>query len=63
MSFWIFRVGTWKPNDNWKNIILGGTILIAVIIDQVIHIIDKAGFNRHGFLAEVRRALPERALS
>ncbi len=21
----VFRVGTWKPNDNWKNIILGGT--------------------------------------
>jgi CheY-like chemotaxis protein len=27
--------------------------------DRVVHIIDKAGFNRHGFLAEVRRALPK----
>jgi CheY-like chemotaxis protein len=27
--------------------------------DKVVHVIEKAGFNRHGFLAEVRRALPE----
>ena len=26
--------------------------------DKVVHIIEKAGFNRHGFMAEVRRALP-----
>jgi CheY-like chemotaxis protein len=26
----------------------------------VVCIVDKAGFNRHGFLAEVRRALPQR---
>jgi CheY-like chemotaxis protein len=26
----------------------------------VVSIVDKAGFNRHGFLAEVRRALPQR---
>ena len=31
--------------------------------DRVVHIIDKAGFNRQGFLAEVRRALPEKALT
>ncbi|MBA3653308.1 MAG: response regulator [Actinobacteria bacterium] len=31
--------------------------------DRVVHIIDKAGFNRQGFLAEVRRALPEGALT
>jgi PAS domain S-box-containing protein len=26
--------------------------------EKVVHIIEKAGFNRHGFMAEVRRALP-----
>ncbi len=26
--------------------------------DSVIHIVEKAGFNRHAFLSEVRRALP-----
>jgi PAS domain S-box-containing protein len=26
--------------------------------DNVIHIVEKAGFNRHAFLSEVRRALP-----
>ena len=26
--------------------------------DKVVHIIEKAGFNRRGFMAEVRRALP-----
>ena len=26
--------------------------------DKVIHIVEKAGFNRHAFLSEVRRALP-----
>ena len=26
----------------------------------VVCIVDKAGFNRHGFMAEVRRALPQR---
>jgi PAS domain S-box-containing protein len=27
---------------------------------KVVHIIEKAGFNRHGFMAEVRRALPKK---
>ncbi len=28
--------------------------------DKVVRIIEKAGFNRQGFMAEVRRALPPR---
>jgi ribose transport system permease protein len=36
----IFRIGNWKPSDNWTNTILGGTILIAVIVDQVVHILQ-----------------------
>jgi ribose transport system permease protein len=36
----IFRIHNWKPSDNWTNTILGGTILIAVIVDQVVHILQ-----------------------
>ena len=27
----------WRLNENWRNIIIGAVILIAVILDQVSH--------------------------
>jgi len=32
----------WRLNPNWTNIIVGGVILIAVILDQVVHIVQAA---------------------
>jgi ribose transport system permease protein len=39
-SFDVFRIHKWKLDDNWKEIVIGGTILIAVIIDQIVHILQ-----------------------
>jgi ribose transport system permease protein len=36
----MFRLGDWRPNENWRNIIIGAVILIAVILDQVVHIVQ-----------------------
>ena len=33
----MFRVGDWRPNENWKYIIIGAVILIAVVLDQLVH--------------------------
>jgi ribose transport system permease protein len=31
----------WRLNPNWTNIIIGGVILVAVILDQAVHIIQE----------------------
>ncbi len=31
----------WKPDENWKNIVIGVVILLAVILDQLVHLIQK----------------------
>jgi ribose transport system permease protein len=31
---------TWRADPNWENIIVGAVILIAVILDQVVHIVQ-----------------------
>jgi ribose transport system permease protein len=35
-----FKTWTWRLNDNWKFIIIGAVILIAVILDQIVHIVQ-----------------------
>jgi ribose transport system permease protein len=32
----------WRLNSNWTNIIVGAVILIAVILDQVVHMVQAA---------------------
>ena len=31
----------WKPDDNWKYIVIGAVILVAVILDQLVHLIQE----------------------
>jgi len=31
----------WHPNDNWKYIVIGAVILVAVILDQLVHIFQE----------------------
>ena len=31
----------WKPDDNWKYIVIGAVILIAVMLDQIVHLIQQ----------------------
>jgi ribose transport system permease protein len=31
----------WKPDDNWKNVVMGAVILIAVILDQIVHLVQQ----------------------
>ena len=38
----------WRLNPNWTFIIVGAVILIAVILDQVVHIVQSARRVRHG---------------
>jgi ribose transport system permease protein len=33
------QVHTWRLDENWKNIIIGLVILLAVILDQVSHML------------------------
>jgi ribose transport system permease protein len=33
------KVGTWSLSDNWRNVIIGAVILVAVILDQVGHVL------------------------
>jgi ribose transport system permease protein len=33
----LFRIGAWVPNENWHLIVIGGVILVAVILDQLVH--------------------------
>jgi ribose transport system permease protein len=43
----LFHLGDWVPNENWRLIVIGGVILIAVILDQVIHIAQARRRTRH----------------
>jgi ribose transport system permease protein len=37
----------WRLNPNWTFVIIGGVILVAVILDQVVHIVnDKRRIRR-----------------
>ncbi len=54
--------GDWRLNDNWQFIVIGSVILIAVIIDQVVHIVQgRRRTRRAGVMArqaEVAAAAP-----
>jgi ribose transport system permease protein len=41
----------WRLNPNWTFIIVGAVILIAVVLDQVVHIVQAARRLRHGAAA------------
>jgi ribose transport system permease protein len=36
----------WKLDTNWKLIVIGGVILIAVILDQIVHLVQAARRTR-----------------
>lgn len=42
------RIGRffWAPDTNWKLIVIGGVILIAVILDQIVHLVQAARRTR-----------------
>ncbi|HEX4793185.1 MAG TPA: ABC transporter permease [Humisphaera sp.] len=57
------RPQLWKPDDNWKYIVIGAVILVAVILDQLVHLIQEkrrtraAGAAKAGGLpAEAKQA-------
>lgn len=55
----MFRVRDWRPDDNWKYIIIGAVILIAVVLDQVVHITqERRRTRRAGTLAAATPAAP-----
>jgi ribose transport system permease protein len=37
----MFRIGSWKPDENWRYIVIGGVILVAVILDQIVHLVQE----------------------
>ena len=41
----------WRLNPNWTFIIVGTVILLAVVLDQVVHIVQAARRLRHGAAA------------
>ena len=42
----------WHPNENWHFIVIGAVILIAVILDQLVHIVQgKRRTRKAGALA------------
>ncbi|HZL38410.1 MAG TPA: ABC transporter permease [Tepidisphaeraceae bacterium] len=54
----MFRIGTWHPNENWKSIVIGGVILVAVILDQLVHIAQQKRRTRGAALAAARASAP-----
>jgi len=47
----------WKPDENWKNIVVGVVILLAVILDQVVHLIQQRRRTRAAGSAAVAAPL------
>jgi ribose/xylose/arabinose/galactoside ABC-type transport system permease subunit len=50
-GFNYFKVGSWVPNENWKSIVNGAVILIAVILDRTVHIVQSKRRTRRAGLA------------
>ncbi len=47
----------WRLNPNWTYIIIGGVILVAVILDQTVHLVQaKRRIRAAGALAEAQKA-------
>jgi len=50
----------WRLDQNWTFIIIGGVILVAVILDQSVHLVQqKRRIKAAGALAEAKLAAPE----
>lgn len=48
----------WRPNENWRFIVIGAVILVAVILDQLVHIVQARRRTRHaGVLARQSSAV------
>jgi ribose transport system permease protein len=50
-GFNYFKVGKWVPNEDWKSIVNGAVILIAVILDRTVHIVQSKRRTRRAGLA------------
>ncbi|MDB5320979.1 MAG: Sugar transport system permease [Phycisphaerales bacterium] len=50
-GFNYFRIGNWVPNENWKAIVNGAVILVAVILDRTVHIVQSKRRTRRAGLA------------
>jgi ribose transport system permease protein len=50
-GFNYFKVRDWVPNENWKSIVNGAVILVAVILDRTVHIVQAARRTRRAGLA------------
>ena len=48
----------WRLNPNWTFIIVGTVILVAVILDQVVHMVQAARRIRHAGAAAVAASPP-----
>jgi len=48
----------WRVNTNWTNIIVGGVILVAVILDQVVHMVQSKRRLRRAASASATSASP-----
>jgi ribose transport system permease protein len=56
-GFNYFKVGKWVPNEDWKSIVNGAVILVAVILDRTVHIVQsKRRTRRAGMAAATRSA-------
>jgi ribose transport system permease protein len=45
----------WRLNQNWTYIIIGGVILVAVVLDQTVHLVQqKRRIKAAGAAAEAR---------
>ena len=45
----------WRLNPNWTFIIIGAVILVAVVLDQVVHIVQAKAPHPHGRRARAAR--------
>jgi ribose transport system permease protein len=62
-GFNYFKVGNWVPNENWKAIVNGAVILIAVILDRTVHIVQSRRRTRRAGLAAAAPPQPTMSAS
>jgi ribose transport system permease protein len=53
----------WKPDDNWKYIVIGAVILIAVMLDQIVHLIQQKRRTKAAGAAAMKASAPEETQS
>jgi len=57
------RPHLWKPDDNWKYIVIGAVILIAVLLDQIVHLIQQRRRTKAAGAAAMKANAPEETQS